>query len=174
MQDGCLRRAQKNHWRGAAAILATLSLSACAEHPIPRAQRVDTKLTSADVLAHPRATHGARVRWGGMIISDRVGTIHSTLTILGYPLNGRGHPSLRRMPIGRFQAVAPGYLDPVLFAQGRLVTIVGTVGDIHVGHVGLASYPYPRLQIIATHVWRYRRLRRRSHWNFGLGIGVGL
>lgn len=153
---------------------AALSLAGCARPPQPRAPDVDIHLRPQAVLAHPRKTRGARVRWGGIVITDAVGPVHSTLTFLAYPLSARGRPLTRRMPWGRFQAVAPGYLDPILFAQGRLVTVVGTVSGIRAGRVGQARYLYPRLRILGTHIWHLYRRRRGPHWNFGLGIGVGL
>lgn len=151
-----------------------LNLTGCAWSPRPRAPHVDTHLRPQDVLAHPRKTRGARVRWGGIVIADAVGPVHSTLTFLAYPLSARGRPLLRRMPWGRVQAVAPGYLDPVLFAQGRLVTVVGTVSGVRPGQVGQARYLYPRLHILGSHIWHLYHRRRGPHWNFGLGIGVGL
>ena len=89
------------------------------------------------------------------------------------PFKRDGPGILRRMPEGRFQAVAPGYLDPVLFARGRQVTVVGTVIGTRAGLIGEARYVYPRVQILATHLWRLYRPGRR-HWHFGFGIGIGL
>ncbi|MHB8254291.1 MAG: Slp family lipoprotein [Acidiferrobacter sp.] len=154
--------------------LLILSLAGCANHPRPKAPHIDAKLSPRDVLAHPRATRGARVRWGGMVIGDNVGPVRSTLTILAYPLDEDGRPFLGRTDWGRFQAVAPGYLDPVLFAQGRLITVVGTVVGTRTGLVGQAHYLYPRVRILATHLWQFYRRRPRSHWRFGFGFGIGL
>lgn len=160
----------KRWWR----IGLLLALGGCAVHPRPYAVHVDQRLRPADVVAHPKRTRGVHVRWGGMVIADHVGPVRSTLTVLAYPLTGRGRPLLRRTPWGRFQAVAPGYLDPVLFAQGRLVTVVGMTAGTRVGRVGGARYVYPRVHVLATHVWRLYRPRPRSHWNFGFGIGIGM
>ncbi len=150
------------------------ALAGCAVHPRPRAPHVDRRVGLAQVRAHPRSTRGVRVRWGGMVVSDQIGPTHSTLTILAYPLNAQGRPLLRRMPLGRFQAVSHGYLDPILFAQGRLVTIVGTAAGTRPGLIGQAHYLYPRLHVLATHIWRLYPPRRRSPWRFGFGIGIGL
>lgn len=150
-----------------------VGLAGCALRPRPAATHIDRRMDLQAVLAHPRRTRGARVRWGGIIVQDTVGPAHSTLTVLAYPLNGQGRPRLRRIPEGRFQAVAPGYLDPILFARGRLVTVVGTVIGTKPGLIGQARYIYPRVQVLATHVWRLYRPRRRR-WRFGFGIGVGL
>ena len=155
-------------------VVLVLTLTGCAVHPRPRARRVETRLTPQDVLAHPRASQGARVRWGGMVIDDNVGPVHSTLTILAYPLNRRGRPRLQRASWGRFQALAPGYLDPAVFAQGRLVTVVGLVAGTKTGLIGQAPYVYPQVRILETHIWRFYRRSPRSHWAFGFGIGLGM
>ncbi len=158
--------------RTAAGLLA-LSLAGCAVHPRPAATHIDRHMDLRAVLAHPQRTRGARVRWGGVVIRDNVGPVHSTLTVLAYPLRANGRPRLGAMPEGRFQAVAPGYLDPMLFARGRLVTVVGTVIGTRPGLIGQAHYLYPRIQLLASHVWHAYRPRRRR-WNFGFGIGIGL
>ncbi len=159
--------------RQAVLALFVVGLTGCAVRPRPAATHIDRHVDLQALLAHPRLTRGARVRWGGLVVRDHVGPTHSTLTILAYPLNGRGRPRLRRMPEGRFQAVAPGYLDPVLFARGRQVTVVGTVIGTRAGLIGEARYVYPRVQILATHLWRLYRPGQR-HWHFGFGIGIAL
>ncbi len=159
--------------RTLAAVVA-LGLAGCAVRPRPAAVHIDRHVDLGTVLAHPRRTRGARVRWGGLVVRDSVGPVHSTLTILAYPLGSNGRPRLRDLPEGRFQAVAPGYLDPMLFARGQLVTVVGTVIGTRVGRIGEARYVYPRVQILATHIWRLYYPPRRGHWHFGLGIGIGL
>lgn len=151
-----------------------LMLAGCAIHPRPRALQVDKRLRPQDVLAHPRANQGARVRWGGMVINDNVGPVRSTLTILAYPLSRRGRPLLQHSSLGRFQAVAAGYLDPAVFAQGRLITVVGSVVGTRTGLIGQAHYVYPRVHILKTHIWRFYRRSPRSHWAFGFGIGLGM
>ncbi|MHB1670648.1 MAG: Slp family lipoprotein [Acidiferrobacter sp.] len=158
--------------RAAVALLA-LGLAGCAVHPRPEATHIDRHMGLQAVLAHPQRTRGARVRWGGVVVQDNVGPVHSTLTVLAYPLSASGRPRLSAMPEGRFQAVAPGYLDPMLFARGRLVTIVGTVTGTRPGLIGQAHYLYPQVQLLASHVWHAYRPRRRR-WNFGFGIGIGL
>ncbi len=157
------------------AVLACVAagLVGCALQPRPAATHIDRHMDLQAVLAHPRRTRGARVRWGGLIVQDTVGPAHSTLTVLAYPLNGQGRPRLSGIPQGRFQAVAPGYLDPILFARGRLVTVVGTVIGTKPGLIGQARYIYPRVQVLATHVWRLYRPRRHV-WHFGFGVGIGL
>ncbi len=157
----------------ASTTLLALGLAGCAAHPRPEAAHIDRHMGLHAVLAHPRRTRGARVRWGGVVVQDNVGPQHSTLTILAYPLSADGRPRLRAMPEGRFQAVAPGYLDPMLFARGRLVTIVGTVIGTRPGLIGQARYVYPWVQLLASHVWHVYR-PPRGHWNFGFGIGIGL
>lgn len=158
---------------GLIAILV-LMLTGCAVHPRPQALHVDSRLRPQDVLAHPQKSQGARVRWGGMVLNDKVGPVRSTLTILAYPLSRRGRPLLQRSSWGRFQAVAAGYLDPAVFAQGRLVTVVGAVGSTRTGLIGKARYVYPRIHILETHIWRFYRRRPRAHWAFGFGIGLGM
>ncbi|MHB1566581.1 MAG: Slp family lipoprotein [Acidiferrobacter sp.] len=163
-----------------AACAAALALGGCAVTPRPRAVNINVHLTSPMVVAHPRATRGARVRWGGVIVHDRVGPQHSVLTVLAYPLSRRGRPHLRRMPWGRFKAIAPGYLDPMLYGRGQSVSIVGVVHGVTPGVIGKAHYIYPEIQLLSAHLWPLYGYRRRDlyprgpRWTFGLGFGFGM
>jgi len=155
-------------------LMLMLGLGGCAIHPYPHAAGVQAHVSPATVQAHPKSTRGARVRWGGLILSDHVGATRSTLTILAYPLDSAGRPRTGGLSEGRFQAVAPTYLDPIVFAPGHVLTIVGTVSGTRTGLIGQARYLYPRIHILKTHFWPQYRARRRSPWRFGLGIGIRL
>ncbi len=162
----------------ALAILGT-ALCGCAAQPRPPAPRIDTAVTVRAVLADPRATADARVRWGGVIVHDTVGKTRSTLTVLAFPLAEDGRPRLGKLPYGRFLAISPGYLDPMLYGRGRLVSIVGVVTGTEKGMIGQAPYIYPTIRLLAAHLWRARPrpypgpYYPRPQWNFGLGIGFG-
>ncbi|MDA8390982.1 MAG: Slp/YeaY family lipoprotein [Gammaproteobacteria bacterium] len=155
------------------------ALAGCAGEPLPQAARVDTAVTTQTVLTNPAAARGARVRWGGLVVRDTVGAAGSTLTILAYPLAPNGRPRLAEPPFGRFRAAARGYLDPMIYARGRLISVVGIVTGTTTGLIGQARYTYPEIRLVAAHLWRRypggyaRPYYRRPRWNFGLGIGFG-
>lgn len=162
------------------ALMAALAAGGCAATPRPRAANIDATLTPATVAAHPHATRGARVRWGGIIIRDHVGPRHSVLTVLAYPLAANGRPRQRRMPWGRFKVIASGYLDPILYGRGRSISVVGVVRGVTPGLIGEARYLYPDITLLSSHLWPVYDYRPRApyprgpRWSFGLGFGLGM
>lgn len=160
--------------RRALFVVSVLALAGCALHPRPQAPNVNTRLTLAEALAHPHRTIGVRVRWGGMILRDTVGAHGNTLTVLAYPLTRGGRPRLSKTAWGRFQAHTKHYLDPIMYARGRLITIVGTLNGTSSGYVGQARYIFAQVALQASHVWRFYRRHRRSHWQLSLGVGMGM
>ncbi|MDA8360467.1 MAG: Slp family lipoprotein [Gammaproteobacteria bacterium] len=156
-----------------------VALGGCATQPLPRALHVNPAVTVQTVLAHPAATAGMRVRWGGTVVRDAAGATQSTLTILAYPLAPDGRPRLSRPPYGRFRAVIRGYLDPVICGRGRLISVVGIITGTTTGLIGQARYTYPEMRVLRTHLWQrhpsaFRRpYTPRTRWHFGLGIGFG-
>jgi len=94
------------------------------------------------------------------------------LEVLSYPLDSRGRPEQDASPKGRFLLQREGYLEPVDYAPGRLITAVGAVTGVEEGKVGDAPYRYPLMQAEQLHLWpkpeSYRRQTPQVH--FGIGV----
>lgn len=152
---------------------ALFALTGCASMPASLNVRpVDATLAPLAVARQPTAFVGREVRWGGIIIaiSNRP---HSTrIEILAYPLDRIGHPEADGMPLGRFFAEVPGYLEPMIYRRGRAVTVVGRVRGVLHGHIGLAPYLFPDVAERALHLWPRQR-PAGSHFGVGIGIGIG-
>ena len=120
-------------WRRAiVVIIAALAVTACAgpSRPVPESIRVvpPGNLQLAEVTADvPRHT-GRTVRWGGEIMAvERQPSGHMVVEILSRRLEEAGRPYPGGPSDGRFQIHATAQVDPALYAEASLVTVVGTI-----------------------------------------------
>lgn len=150
-----------------------LLLAACATtFDIGSATR---EVAPAQAAADIGKARGKEVAWGGVIVSARNLTDSTQFEILGYPLDDHNRPTLDAPPTGRFVALHPGYLETASYAQGRVVTVVGTVTGTRAGTVGDAPYVFPVVGISRIHLWPSPEEEARdSRVHFGVGIGIGI
>ncbi|MCG3759985.1 Slp family lipoprotein [Vibrio cincinnatiensis] len=94
------------------------------------------------------------VRLGGVIaqvtnLSDR-----TRIEIVNLPIDSLGRPNLSHEPQGRFVGYVDGFLDPVTFGPGRLISVIGTTDPLERGSVGEYDYLFPVMNIHGYYLWR--------------------
>lgn len=131
--------------------LAALALAGCASVPLsPPGPYAD--LTPQDAVN--TANVGARVRWGGEIISTTPKTDRTCFVVLALPLYAGGEPSnSQTRTLGRFVACSPGFYDPALYTPGRQITIAGNIQRFENRKVGGYDYRMPVIDSGAPHLW---------------------
>lgn len=159
--------------RSWAHVVLLITLGGCATVPPLDLEGVDRALTPVQATARPGEVRGQRVLWGGVIVGARNLTDGTELEVLAYPLTGAGKPDRNADPSRRFLLAHSGYLEPVDYAPGRLVTAVGRVAGTREGKVGETPYTYPVLSADQLHLWPPEAARRTDpSVHFGVGIGV--
>jgi outer membrane lipoprotein len=150
-------------------------LAGCAPKPIFHSQTPSIAATPAQVGQTPeRYAHGT-VIWGGKVVQVKNLADHSEIEILGYPLDSSQRPRVNDSAGGRFIAVMAGYVEPLAYPDGALVTVLGTLDGNRAGQVGEASYVFPLVKVAQAHLWTPEELRQgRSNVHFGVGLGVGI
>lgn len=128
-------------------------------------------LASVDTQAE---RDNAPVLWGGVILNMDNLASKSQIEIMAYPLDRRQRPMTHKEALGRFIAVQSEFLEPVDFAQGRSITVLGRADELVEGQVGEARYVYPVLQIESLHLWRAGDSVDKAGVTFGIGISIGL
>jgi len=73
---------------------------------------------------------------------------------------------------GRFIARSSGFLDPVVYQNGLLVSLVGEVLGKKNMLLGDIVYTYPVLAIREIHLWKPEEFPRPPTFHFGIGIGT--
>lgn len=154
-------------------LLALLGLAACASTPKFDTENVDKAITPAQAVAELDGLRGKSVLWGGTIIASHNLQNATEIEVLGYPLDSDGRPQLDRTPLGRFIARRDAYLEPVDYASGRLLTVVGPLESVRDGRVGQAPYRYPVMSAQQMALWpQSTAYRNDPQLHFGIGIGI--
>lgn len=154
---------------------AALLLAACAPAPIYKPAPGLVEVPPAQVARTPEQYGHAEVIWGGSVVRVSNFPDHSDVEILGYPLDGSQRPQVNDTGGGRFIAVVPGYVEPLSYPQGTLVTLKGRIQGVRAGQVGKADYVFPLVAVQSLHKWTPEELQDgRSRVHFGVGVGVGI
>lgn len=97
---------------------------------------------------------GQTARWGGIIVEVENKPQQTFVEIVNFPLNHYGKPNANEETIGRFKVKMDGFVDPINFEKGRLITFVGEVQKPIAGMVGEQPYMYPLIMGDNFHLWR--------------------
>ena len=154
---------------------ALLTLVACAPAPIYKTSAAAVVATPAQVAQTPERYNGNEVVWGGRIVHVSNFADHSEIELLGYPLDSSQRPRANDSGGGRFIAVLHGYVEPLDYPSGALMTVDGKLNGTRAGKVGEADYLFPLVDVTQSHVWTPEEMSKgRSNFRFGVGVGVGI
>jgi outer membrane lipoprotein len=155
--------------------VALLVLAACAPAPIYKTTGNAVLATPAQVAQTPEHYSGNEVIWGGRIVHVSNFQDHSEIELLAYPLDSSQRPRANDSGNGRFIAVLRGYVEPLDYPAGALMTVDGKLNGTRAGQVGQADYLFPLVDVAQSHVWTAEEMQKgRSNVHFGLGVGVGI
>lgn len=134
--------------------MAFLLLGGCATFPETVQVAEGTELVPYQtVAAQPEGTKGAQARWGGVIAGVENHKDKTLLEVLHYPMRDNGRPMLNKESVGRFRVYVDGFLDPMVYEQGRSVTLAGEVLGTEQGSVGEHIYVFPTIKAAGHHLW---------------------
>ncbi|WP_426689297.1 Slp family lipoprotein [Rhodanobacter ginsengiterrae] len=154
---------------------ALLLLAACAPAPIYKTTTGAVTAAPFQVAQTPEKFTGNQVVWGGRIVQVKVFADHSEIEVLAYPLDASQRPKANDSGNGRFVAVMPGYVEPLDYPSGALMTVNGKLSGSRAGKVGEADYVFPLVSVAQSHVWTTEEMNKgRNNVHFGLGVGVGI
>lgn len=151
--------------------LMTMLLLACASNLELDTSGVNTALTAASASEHPDTAQAQRVLWGGVILASHNLAQHTELEVLAYATDSNGEPRMDSTPRGRFLVRHPGYLETADYAQGRRLTVLGSISASHKQKVGEAEYRYAVITPERLHLWPLTpRTVNQPRWHFGFGF----
>ncbi len=156
-------------WIGSVCIL--LALSACAGGISKQTQSQITYFGPFDVVQQqPEKYRGETVMWGGKVINAVPGEESTELVVLQLGLSSQNRPQDNDQSNGRFIVRSSRFLDPAVYPQGTLVTVVGPVKGAETRPIGQMAYRYPVMDVIEIKKWQPSS---SSYPRFQFGIGVG-
>ncbi|MEO7149828.1 MAG: Slp family lipoprotein [Rhodanobacteraceae bacterium] len=158
--------------RALAFLFAALLLGACAPAPIYKTDSSIVTATPSQVAAAPDRYRDRRVIWGGRIVAVRNLPGHSEIEMLGLPLDPSQRPRLDQPAGGRFIAIMPGFVEPMDYPPGTLMTLRGRINGTRMGKVGEADYAFPLVRSEDAHRWTPEAMQSRKP-NIRFGVGVG-
>lgn len=157
------------------ALTLTCALAACAPAPLYKVSGPTTAAVPMQVAQAPERFVNSEVIWGGRIVQVTNFADHSEIELLAYPLDSSQRPKATDSGNGRYIAVMSGYVEPLDYPAGALMTISGMLNGSRAGKVGQADYVFPLVRVAQSHVWTPEELTRgRSNVHFGVGLGVGI
>ncbi|MFP4207511.1 MAG: Slp family lipoprotein [Wenzhouxiangella sp.] len=154
-------------------LVLVVLVASCASSPIAPQHAPVVDLGPAHVL-EGRAEPGDRVIWGGRIVAIRNRAEVTELSVVSYPLDGADRPRTGREPGVRFLIRQSGFVEPVQYAPGRFVTVLGRVAGIEQATVDEYLLDQPVVDAEQLHLWpaAIERWPSRTHWSIGIGISL--
>lgn len=132
-----------------------LLLSACASLP-PELGNSDDKsvVTQYSAWLERDPATQSPVRMGGVVANISNQKDRTRVELVNLPIDSAGRPNIHQEPQGRFVAYVPGFLDPITYGEGRLLTLYGTTALSEQGKVGDYEHTYPVMNAQGYHLWR--------------------
>ncbi len=106
-----------------------------------------------EVRQDPSAFVGERIRWGGTIARVENREKVTRIQLVARRLGKEGRPRAEGRSNGRFLTEVEGFLDPVVYAQGRLLTVVGRLQEPETRPIGDYPYRFPVVRAESHHLW---------------------
>lgn len=94
------------------------------------------------------------VRWGGLIVSVENKPHESWVEIVARDLNSNGRPRNDNSSAGRFIAVVREFLDPLVYAPNRMITVLGSIDGSTKKLIGEHLYTFPIVDESAHVLWQ--------------------
>jgi outer membrane lipoprotein len=151
-------------------LMGILLLSGCA-HVVSKNLRdkTDKNVSLSQLFQDPENYKGKIVMIGGIIAgasNRREGTF---IEVVEKPLDYRGRPQVTDQSLGRFLIVHQNYLDPVIYTEGRAITVAGEILGEKVKPLQEMLYSYPLIQAMEIHL-----INPGYGVPIHIGIGVGV
>ena len=110
-----------------------------------------------DLEGQIQQSAGQDVRLGGIIAAISNGQSQTRLEIVAVPIGSDARPKIKSQPQSRFVAYVDGFLEPMEYQPGRLITVAGKVQGKEQGKVGEYDYTYPVVSATGTKLWTVKQ-----------------
>lgn len=154
-------------------IASLMLLAACAQSPVATDTGTIASVGPAHVLAE-EGHEGSMVVWGGRIVTIENLADHTELTVVSLPLDRADRPRINAEAGVRFMVIEQGFIEPMQFAPGRYVTVLGRVEGLAEREVGEYLYEHPVIEAEQIHLWPVDTTRWQGSPRFNIGVGIRL
>ena len=136
-------------------LLVALFLVGCSTFPDKLQLDDNTPLISyEDAASKAEQVKGNMLRWGGTIAKVENKSDSTVFEMVHYPLNSYGKPVSGDDSMGRFRISVDGFMDPMVYKVGRLMTFTAQLNGLEKGLVGEHEYVFPTATVDAYYLWK--------------------
>lgn len=122
-------------------------------------------LQYAQVLPNISQYQDQVVRWGGVVADVSNQQNQAELTLVQFPLTRYGKPITTANSAGRFIVQSNGFLDPLIYEKGAVVTVVGSLSGEQTHKVDQKSLRMPVVIMTDSQVWPEQYADRERPYN---------
>lgn len=116
-------------------------------------RQIGPGLSLDQLRVSPSAFTGRKVLLGGIILNVQNYPLNTELEIMEKPLDRRDIPVKTGYSSGRFLGIYDGYLDRLIYAPGRLITVGGEFAGLRKEDRLGMTYVYPVIKIQFFQLW---------------------
>jgi outer membrane lipoprotein len=136
-------------------LLVALFLAGCSTFPNKLSVEDESVLVSyEDASSKGEQVKGGIVRWGGAIAKVENKPDFTVFEMVYYPLSSYGRPVSADESMGRFRIRVNGFMDPMVYQVGRLMTFTAELNDLESGLVGEHEYVFPTATSKSYYLWK--------------------
>lgn len=153
-------------------LVSAVMQAACSTMPNNLREAPEQSPLVSDVQAEPSAYLTDAVLWGGSIVEVSHANCETTIQVVSRPLSTNSRPVGKDQTHGRFLAVIEGFLEPEIYKEKRLLTVLGSIESVGADKIGELDYVFPVVRVREHHLWQiethsaYPYSRRGSPWTF--------
>jgi outer membrane lipoprotein len=137
------------------ALLGAFFLAGCATFPEQLQIDDSTQLVIyEDAASKAEQVKGKLLRWGGAIAKVENKADSTIFEMVYYPLNGYGRPISGEQSMGRYRIHVNGFMDPMVYQVGRLMTFTAQLNGLEKGLVGEHEYVFPTATVNSYYLWK--------------------
>lgn len=150
-------------------VFMLLLLSACSNVPVTIQTAPEPNLQFDQLSGDTTAYQGQVVRWGGQVVKVENDNQGSTIHIAQFPLNSYGRPVIKEGNDGggRFIARTGTFIDPAIYKQGTLITVVGPLQQNQTVFIDKKSMSVPVVNADDVYRWINQDYRRDPYYGNG-------
>ena len=123
------------------------------------------------VQMQPEKYINETVMWGGRVIEINAGNELTEMVVLQLELSNQGYPGESDRSQGRFLVRSFRFMDPAIYPDGTLITLVGKVEGSETRLIGEMPYLYPIVTMIEIKKWNPGE-DPSPRFHFGIVIGA--
>ena len=129
-------------------------------------EQVNPSVTFQELIKDPEKFKGQTVILSGVIIETTNTKEGTLIKVLQRPEGFRGQPKDTDETGGSFLLLDDRYLDPVVYAKDREVTIAGEAVGKKVLPAGEIEYTYPVIHVKEMHLWPVQKIEHGHYDNY--------